>query len=176
MDTAIVTITCPHCGGEVKGIQALAHEQTVPCTFCGTELHVPHVGDEIVREVIVQAPPAAPSRDPVYTPSLRPSNTPVRIAVGLVLLCVAMIAMFALECDADTTIDQMNRDEATESACKASCKQTCEQAPPKHPMTSTGDDELDRDTARTMQEVDRMECDNDCEQQHDCRHLHAPPR
>ena len=33
MDSAVVTLTCPSCGGQVEGVRTTADEQTVRCTF-----------------------------------------------------------------------------------------------------------------------------------------------
>ncbi|HEY0252087.1 MAG TPA: hypothetical protein VGC41_11210 [Kofleriaceae bacterium] len=57
MTSAILTITCPHCGGKVVGIEATLADQTIACVFCGTELHVPRVGPIVIRERFFEVEP-----------------------------------------------------------------------------------------------------------------------
>lgn len=166
MDTAIVTITCPHCGGEVKGIQALSHEQTVPCTYCGRELHVPHVGEafvreqvvreQVVREVVVEPQPSA-------VPQLRASiSLDTRLVIVGALTTVMLIVLLASRSNVNRTVDQFDREAATRKACEDGCKTKCANAPSPQ-RESTGDTALDQDLERTMRDTDRTVCETDCE-------------
>jgi transcription elongation factor Elf1 len=75
MPTAIVTITCPNCGGKVEGIEATESAQTISCTYCKTELHVPRVGDEIVRETkVIHEIREVPVETPVEPLRARPKH------------------------------------------------------------------------------------------------------
>ena len=51
--------TCPNCGGKVSGVRATNVHQTVPCSYCRTELHVPRVGEVVVREIVHYDPKTA---------------------------------------------------------------------------------------------------------------------
>ncbi|HEY0252088.1 MAG TPA: hypothetical protein VGC41_11215, partial [Kofleriaceae bacterium] len=63
--SAVVTITCPSCGGKVEGINTMTADVTIKCTYCGTELHVPRVGPVVIKEIReVQGP--APYVPPDY--------------------------------------------------------------------------------------------------------------
>lgn len=39
----VVTISCPSCGGKVRGAEPGSSSD---CRYCGTTLHIPHIGDD----------------------------------------------------------------------------------------------------------------------------------
>lgn len=183
MTTAIVTLTCPSCGGKVTGIEALDREQTIACTYCGTELHVPRVGAEIVREkvvreVVVQAQPTRldlpvgdfdPPSEEVSRISL-----PGALALAAVVVCVLLGFRWFLRSEATDATERFQRDEAARATCKAACKEQCENAPRSRQMTETGDQDLDRQVEKMTREADRTMCESNCEQRNNCYGLHAP--
>jgi ribosomal protein S27E len=165
MTTAIVTITCPSCGGKIEGITATNAEQTIKCTYCGTELHVPRVGEvvhEVVREVIheVSQPSAyfiPPSED------IRPKSKPW---VPLIILGIGAVIAIPVVCqsnrDADRLVDEsrarMQQDDAErakQESCNRGCKASCLNAG-------------DQDTDDVMRDANRTLCEIKCTQKNDC--------
>lgn len=183
MPTAIVTITCPSCGGKVTGIEALEQEQTIACTYCGTELHVPRVGAEIVREkvvreVVVQAPPRKldlPVGDFVPPPEQVSRVTlPGALAMAAVVACILLGFWWFLHHEASSATERDQRDEAARAACEAACKKRCERAGQTRSTTETEDQALDRQLEEMTRETDRLVCETNCEQRNNCYGLHAP--
>jgi ribosomal protein S27E len=165
MTTAIVTITCPSCGGKIEGITATNADQTIKCTYCGTELHVPRVGEvihEVVHEVIREVP-----SEPVYidpgTPDLRKkmSTTPALIAVAV--FTVVLIPIYCSQRhDADTMLDDFHRQDQRRAACKAACVDSCKGS------RGSADPDTDPRIQQTMQDANRSVCESQCEIDQDC--------
>jgi DNA-directed RNA polymerase subunit RPC12/RpoP len=173
MTTAIVTITCPSCGGKIEGITATNADQTIKCTYCGTDLHVPRVGEvihEVVHEVIREVP-----SEPVYFTSppppvdLRPKSNPT---LALILAGVCMVVAIPIMCqasrnsdkgldEAQQLIDKQDAVRAKRAACEQSCKTTC---------SSAGDLETDE----TLKSADRSLCEMKCSEDKDCDGLKRP--
>jgi hypothetical protein len=183
MTTAIVTITCPSCGGKVTGIEALEREQTIACTYCGTELHVPRVGAEIVREKVVREVVVGPRpSEPDLTlgdsepPSEEVSrmSLPGALAMAAVVACMVLGFRWCLRSEATHTTARFERDKAARAACEASCKKQCENGPRPRSTTETGDPDLDRQVEEATRNGDRVMCESNCEQKNDCYGLHAP--
>lgn len=183
MTTAIVTITCPSCGGKVTGVETLEHEQTIACTYCGTELHVPRVGAEIVhekmvRELVVQ--PQASRLDLPVGDFEPPSEEVSRISlsgalvIAAVVVCVLLGFRWFLRSEATDTTGRFQRDEAARASCKTACKKQCENAPRSRSKIETGDSDLDRNVEEVTRKADRTMCESNCEQRNNCYALHAP--
>ena len=170
--TAIVTITCPKCGGEVKGIRATDVAQTVPCTFCGAELHVPHVGDDIVRERVVQEHVV---REVVVEPAAmvlrRRPLQPWQIALSCGVLAAGIVVFVAIpyssgDHHADDVLHRIDQEEHTRQACETGCKAQCKDASRPHP--TTGDPELDRESEDVLRKTDVVLCESECETKQNC--------
>jgi DNA-directed RNA polymerase subunit RPC12/RpoP len=165
MTTAIVTITCPSCGGKIEGITATNADQTIKCTYCGTELHVPRVGEvihEVVHEIIREVP-----SEPVY---IDPGTTDLRkkpnSAPALIMVAVFTVVLIPIYCsqshDADRHVnegqqllDQQAAEQAKRTACEQDCKTTC---------LSAGDNETDD----VIKSADRTVCEVRCSDDKDC--------
>jgi len=175
MPTAIVTITCPSCGGKVEGVRATDEAQTIPCKYCNTKLHVPRVGDQIVRETVVvretviTEPPVEP---------LRPRPKPILPAVVVAALgTVGMLILLAKNnAEADHMMKQFDDERAQETACKAECTRTCNALPPRPKTEMIGDPEIAEQSDRAIRDADLTLCTLDCEDKHDCMHLHRQLR
>ena len=166
MPTAIVTITCPSCGGRVEGISATDNDQTVKCTFCGTDLHIPRIGavvhERVVREVIREVDSA-----PSYAVDLAPKRNPL---IGLIALGCAVPLLAVMVCvsghEGDDEIAKIEREEAARNECTASCKAQCAHA---------GDQETgkwnvgyefggsDDGLEKQMKDTDVLICQSQCE-------------
>ncbi len=120
--TAIVTLSCPHCGGRADGVRSIEAPQTLPCPYCRTELHVPRVGERVIeRERIIE-------RVVEVTPKPEPMN-PV-VAWFLVLLFgVGALILMVMKCSASSVppstkgtweSKQVQRQDCTRQ-CVASC-------------------------------------------------------
>jgi hypothetical protein len=173
MTNAIVTITCPSCGGRVEGVRATNEDQTVKCTFCGTDLHIPRIGavvhERVVREVVHEVESA-----PVYTNdavSLRPKRNPVYglIAAGLMLPLLG-IFMCVENRQAQRDIDQFDQQEADRKACSAKCAEQCQRAGDKEtgkwdmPYMNDGSSNIEQQ----MKDTDVLVCKTDCEMKDHC--------
>lgn len=163
MESAVVTLTCPSCGGQVEGVRTTADEQTIKCTFCGTDMHIPRIGEvvreRVVREVVREVP-AEPDvyPDPAPVSLRRKSNPAVAVTVVIVFIAAAIGLMIYLKHDADQTIDDMNRRDADQAACEADCKTQCEHAGDKEPP----DDPMMPGMRQTMVDADRQMCETQC--------------
>lgn len=170
MTNAIVTITCPSCGGRVEGVRATNEDQTVKCTFCGTDLHIPRIGEvvheRVVREVVHEVESA-----PVYTNDpglLRPKRNPVYglIAAGL-MLPILGIFYCVQNNQAQRDIDQFDQEEAGRKACSAKCADECANAGDKE--TGKWDSPyLDPNMEKTMKDGDVLVCKTQCEMNNHC--------
>ncbi|HTM20531.1 MAG TPA: hypothetical protein VL172_08490 [Kofleriaceae bacterium] len=152
MDNAVVTITCPSCGGRVDGVETTSAEQTIPCKFCGTELHIPRIGEvvhEVVREVREVPVDTAPTPEPVDVPKAGPT-------IVLILVVAAALLVIPLTCylqhDADDTQQEWKKQEEARERCEANCRSSCAKGSTK------GDDPFDN----MMQNTDRMMCESTC--------------
>ena len=173
METAIVTITCPSCGGKVEGIRTTSTEQTIPCSYCKTELHVPRVGETIVRETKVVhevRTVVAPEPEPVFEPLRRPPRPilPAFVAAAAGAL-VLLLFLAGQRRDGDDVIDKYHRERAQRDSCEASCKAQCANPPRRDTAsTSTGDPKFDEDLAKTLRDSDMFMCTHECEEKADC--------
>ncbi len=170
MPTAIVTITCPQCGGKVQGIEATDQAQVVPCTYCGTELHVPRVGEEIIHEKVIEKVVVVEQAPmPAVMSSVRPSNTGLRIGIAVALAAFGLIMMLVLHSQADEDISRIDQESAADKQCEQSCKDSCANAGDHRTDTaSTGDPELDKSVDKTMREADVTMCETTCWQKNNC--------
>ncbi|HUJ60724.1 MAG TPA: hypothetical protein VLX92_19615 [Kofleriaceae bacterium] len=179
MPTAIVTITCPNCGGKVDGITATDVAQTIACPYCKTELHVPHVGEviretEVVHEKVVYVEqPSDPGADIDVLTANR--NKQVRVAASIAVLVLGLVMLLAINASNKSDAERMDRDfKAEQSArdqCEADCKAKCEAAPPAD-QPRTGDPALDQDLDKTVNEANVTLCESQCEIDKDCYGLH----
>jgi len=171
MPTAIVTITCPSCGGRVEGVRATSEDQTVKCTFCGTDLHIPRIGavvhERIVREVVREVDSA-----PSYAVDLAPKRNPL---IGLIALGCALPLLAVMVCvvnhEGDDEIAKLDREDAARKECTANCKAQCAHA---------GDQETgkwnvgyefggsDDGLEAQMKQTDVLVCQTKCEMTNDC--------
>ena len=156
MTTAIVTITCPSCGGRIDDVPSTDEEQTIKCRFCGTDLHIPRVGavlHEVVHEVIREVP-SAPVYETDQLVSLRPrthrNGLMIAIALGMAALLPIMIVVTNNSADED--IQKIYN-------CTANCKSSCEHAGDKEPP-----DQGELAIQATLQSSDRAICELHCKQ------------
>ncbi|MEO6777201.1 MAG: hypothetical protein ABI467_30010 [Kofleriaceae bacterium] len=168
MTTAVVTITCPSCGGRADNIQTTAEEQTIKCAFCGTELHIPRIGEvvheRVVREVVHEVVhDVASSPAPDYEDVIRTKASPAKVAaIGAISLAVVLGLVYVVKHEADDDLANFDRAEADQKAaqdgCAASCKQECAHAGDKErgQWDTTGMEPQIRDT-------DIMVCKSECE-------------
>jgi hypothetical protein len=177
LTTAIVTITCPSCGGRIEGVRATSNDQTVKCTFCGTELHIPRVGavvhERVVREIVHEVESA-----PVDVPdvgALRPKRNPLAglIVVGVMLPLIG-IFMCVQHQQANDDVDRFEKRQADEKAardsCEARCKAQCANAGDKETGKWAATAGLD-DTPnieQQMKDTDVLVCTTDCELKQNC--------
>jgi hypothetical protein len=165
---AVVTITCPKCGGEVSGVRLVDAATTVPCKYCGTDLHVPHVGaarevvreKETVREVVVRAPDEVP-----MTPERRRA---VWIALAL-LLVGSVIAVGITLSSSSARVNEMNESWKRREACRAECEQQCGFSPAAPATTVTVsrvdpylDPALDRQVREAEKQANAAICSANC--------------
>ena len=173
MTTAIVTITCPSCGGRVEGISATDEDQTVKCTFCGTDLHIPRIGavvhERVVREVVreVEATPSyAADPDPVT------KRNPL---IGLIALGCALPLLGVMVCvvnhEGDDEIAKLDREDAARKECTANCKAECAHAGDQETGKwnisyefGGSDDSLEKQ----VKDTDVLVCQTNCEMKNDC--------
>jgi hypothetical protein len=179
--TAIVTITCPSCGGRVEGVRATSDDQTVKCTFCGTELHIPRVGEvvheRVVREIVheVESAPVVNVAETNDAGLLRPKRNPL---VGLILAGVMVPLLLVFVCvQRQQTQDDMDRfdkqqaDEKTaRDSCEAGCKAQCANAGDKETGRWTMPPGLDdsQNMEQQMKDTDLLLCTTDCEMKQNC--------
>lgn len=190
VETAVVTLTCPQCGGQIHGVSATNVDQTVPCTYCGTELHIPKIGGDVVHErvVVVEKPAtpaapvfaAAPPIVPDYYPpvddtSLRSSNLGARLVVGFVLVIGMVAFLLLLHSHAQDDLKQMHQRDEADEQCRATCATKCKANPGSYVTTYEAphvDDDNNPEMRDLDQQVDRqirdtyvLECETNCEQQ-----------
>jgi len=170
MTTAIVTITCPSCGGKIEGITATNTDQTIKCTYCGTELHVPRVG-EVVREIVHEVVREVPS-EPAYVaavPDVRKKPSPVFAVAALGIgVCILVPMMCYQNHQADQMVDDFKKQDEARDTCKASCKSSCAG------VAKVRGSDWDPDLANTMADADRQVCETQCELDKDCFGLKRP--
>lgn len=123
MTTAIVTITCPQCGGKVEGVAQTGAEQTVPCAYCRTELHVPRVGEVVRERVIERVVERAIAADAPVRRTTSPLATVSLLAVGLAVACLT-VRVIGSESDEEVAVFEQQR--ASENACEAGCPAQCD--------------------------------------------------
>lgn len=191
VETAVVTLTCPQCGGQIHGVAATNVDQTVPCTYCGTELHIPKIGGEVIHErvVVVEQPAAAqvapaaappPFMPASYVPpvddtSLRSSNLVARLVIVFVLIVGMVIALVVLHSQADDDLQQMKQRDQARQQCKDTCSSTCKADPSKYgptlePPPVSEDDNPDiraiqDDVNKQLRESSVGLCESTCEMQ-----------
>lgn len=180
MTTAIVTITCPSCGGRVEGVRATSDDQTVKCTFCGTELHIPRVGEvvheRVVREIVHEVPSAPVDVSaPDDAALLRPKRNPL---LGLIIAAVIVPVFGIFVCvqhqQAQDDIDQFEKRQADEHAardsCEARCKAQCANAGDKEngKWTTTAGLDDSGNLEQQMKDSDVLICTTDCEMKENC--------
>lgn len=167
MTTAIVTITCPACGGQVEGVRATDAEQTIPCTFCRTELHIPRVGEvvrervvrEVVREVPVVQPVLVQRRGWQFTTRSQKIRAIVAIVFMLAVCLWGVCRIHAINQDYDAK-------RQAEDRCEASCKHQCAGAGDKERFEGHPDIE------QSLRKGDVMVCETECELAKDCMGRH----
>ena len=177
MTTAIVTITCPSCGGRVEGIAATSEEQTVKCTFCGTDLHIPRIGavvhERVVREVVHEVE-SAPAIDTNDAGLLRPKRNPL---AGVIVACVMLPLLGIFMCvqnqQAKDDVDHFEQQQAAEKsardACEAACKAQCATAGDKETGKWNAVDGVnDSNLEQQMKDTDILVCTTDCEMKQNC--------
>jgi hypothetical protein len=180
MTTAIVTITCPACGGRVEGIQATGEDQTVKCTFCGTDLHIPRIGavvhERVVREVVHEVE-SAPVQVPAYDNDpglLRKRNPLAGLIVALVLLPVLGIFVCVQHQQADDDMAQFDKQQADEKAARETCEAGCRDECKNAGDGETGKwDGLNQQLEQQMKDTDVLVCKTQCEMKRNCIDLPA---
>ena len=189
--TAIVTITCPSCGGRLEGIESLDRPRTIACTFCKTDLHVPRVGEQVVREVVRETHVVRETqvvRDPLAMAPLVPlvpdgyelrkkPNLKVALVAAGVGLGVLFVVVVLARQDADDTISDLERRASAREACQATCKASCKdagRAAAPVPAGGYGDFQVDqvmRESGQALRQADVTLCELDCAQQKRCSDL-----
>lgn len=140
--TAIVTLSCPHCGGRTDGVRSIESPQTIPCPYCRTELHVPAVGERVIeRERIIE-------RVVEVTPEPEPTN-PVVAWTLVLLFVVGMLILLVMRCAAPSvpSTSTWQDKQAQRQACTQPCVASC----PTADRDDLADDRvaLDRELARS---------------------------
>lgn len=191
VETAVVTLTCPQCGGQIHGVAATNQDQTVPCTYCGTELHIPKIGGDVIHErvVVVEQPATAPVAAaaaappppvmPAYVPpidtSLQSNTLAIKLVVGFLLVVAMVIFLAVLHSQADDDLQQMQQRDQARQQCQATCTSACKADPKSYgtsyeePRLSSDDDPemraMDDDVNAQLRESYVLECQTSCEQQ-----------
>jgi len=169
MTTAIVTITCPSCGGKIEGITATNADQTIKCTYCSTELHVPRVGEvihELVREV--------PSQPTLYIPpdeDIRPKQSPFAAIVGVSVLAVLAVAVMCNYAKQSSDVEDRaaarkkaaDLDRQRQQSCEKTCKDACANA-----GAGSDSDLTDPKLDEQMRDVYRGGCELKCTREKNC--------
>ncbi len=158
---AILTITCPWCGGRVEGVTSTREEQRIPCPYCRTDLHVPRVGPEIRERVIERRL----IERVIESPRTEPDKPTAGWFIGGFLLALA--SAFWVLCisfsDPPTmiTTDSYEQKREEEAVCKQQCKAKCPSADGTLSQM-TGHDIIDNpDKFRRV--MDRDTCNIDCD-------------
>ena len=116
--TAIVTLSCPHCGGRTDGVRSIESPQTLPCPYCRTELHVPRVGERVIERerIIERVVEVKPMEEP---PSL------VSTLVAVVLAFVALLVMAVMRCGNDESLASATQSYEQRQQHREACKHQC---------------------------------------------------
>jgi ribosomal protein S27E len=173
MTTAIVTITCPSCGGKIEGITATNADQTIKCTYCGTELHVPRVG-EVIHEVVHEVIREVPSQPTLYLPpdeDIRPKQSPFGAIVGVSVLAVVAVAVMCNYAKQSSDVEDQaaarkkaaELDRQNQQTCEKTCKDSCANAG-EGSDTGLDDPKLDEQ----MRDVYRNGCELKCKHEKNC--------
>lgn len=139
MESVVITLTCPQCGGQMHGIEATDVDHNVTCTYCGTELHIPKIGGDVVHERVVvvertgTTPPSAPVSDvsPLPESYMPPDDSAdtstwrgaLAIAVGVAVLLVGVF--WFLRRGAADAEQQWRDEEQAQKECKDGCVRAC---------------------------------------------------
>ncbi|HEY1813223.1 MAG TPA: hypothetical protein VGG74_12820 [Kofleriaceae bacterium] len=177
MTTAVVTITCPSCGGRAENVQTTDEDQTIKCAFCGTELHIPRIGEReivherVVREVVheVDSGPA-PGYEYVVRKKQNPVTLAIIIGIGMSVLLVVMCVSNQSADDETASFEKQRADDqSAEDTCKASCKQQCAHAGDQEngKWDRAGVDD-DHTLEQQTRDADVLVCSTQCETDHDC--------
>lgn len=161
MASAVVTLTCPSCGGQIEGVRTTADEQTIKCTFCGTDMHIPRIGEAVRERVVREVVREVPADDTYTAPpvSVRRTMSSSIAIMWVIILIAAMAGLFLyIRHDANKTIDDMNRKDAERADCEKTCKDECVHAGDKEPP----DDRMMPAVRPQMVEGDRMMCEVQC--------------
>ncbi len=121
--TAIVTLSCPHCGGRTDGLRSLEAPQIIQCPYCRSELHVPRVGDRVVERERVIERAVEVARVVEVTIEPEPFNPIVGVVVTVIAVVVLLIVAgvrYASPSHLSTTRTEQHI-QICEETCKASC-------------------------------------------------------
>ena len=185
----MVTLTCPQCGGQIHGIEATDVDHNVTCTYCGTELHIPKIGGDVVHERVVVVertgtpPPSAavsnvPQLPDLYVPpdaSADDTSTwrgPVAIAVVVAVLLAGVFWFLKREAaDAD---QQWREEQQAQKQCKDGCIRACRDNPDAY--KGVGHLELNDDDSavgidNTIKGFNKDDCQSTCEEKKKCSAL-----
>lgn len=120
--TAIVTISCPHCGGRTDNVRSIEAPQSIPCPYCRTELHVPRVGERIVE------------RERVVERVVEVEKTPEEVnwvgaLAALVIAFVGVLILAVMRCQHEVEgtriIDSYEQKQQQRATCKQQCPVSC---------------------------------------------------
>ncbi|MFT3697626.1 MAG: hypothetical protein QM831_31065 [Kofleriaceae bacterium] len=167
--SAVVTITCPSCGGKVEGAPTATADYTIKCTYCGTELHVPRVGPIVIREVreVVQQSFSPPIPEPIdYSYNdpglLRSKGNPVGAVIAVVAFAVVGFIFVGIGSGHSSSLhDDFEQREKARAQCESDCKARCANVPVRHEYDDVG-------MSNSLHETDVLMCTTNCETDNDC--------
>ncbi|MBK9265982.1 MAG: hypothetical protein IPM54_40130 [Polyangiaceae bacterium] len=160
MNAAVVTVTCPKCGGEAKGIKPSGTAQVIPCTYCGMELHIPRIGKRESSEIRV---PYEETQTAVDEQSRSTTGLVVVIGCVTIVLGVFVFADGRQDSRSTNVVEDFDRRQVAREKCIAECKDACKDAP-RQTQKSAPRYGVDPDSNPTMQKAERMLCESECEQ------------
>ncbi|MBK8266394.1 MAG: hypothetical protein IPK80_34340 [Nannocystis sp.] len=159
MSVAVVTITCPKCGGDVKNVEVTGSAQKIPCTYCGTDLHLPQIGAR-QEDATLRRDDAAPQSGRAEA---APGAMVVTSVVTLLVVALGLAFAFAFASGGDSSEDPLaesQRREAAQSKCEDACRSACQGAP--RPAGRSPEVEA------SMRRADQTVCETKCRSERNC--------
>ena len=185
MESVVVTLTCPQCGGQIHGGEATDVDHNVTCTYCGTDLHIPKIGGDIVHERVVvvertgttspsaPVPEVSPFPASYMPPDESADTTTWRGALAIaVVVAVLLVGVFwFLRRGAADAEQQWRDEERAQKECNDGCVRACRDDPDSY--KGIGHLELrDDDSAvgidDTIKGFNRDDCQRTCEEKKKC--------
>lgn len=185
MESVVVTLTCPQCGGQIHGIEATDVDHHVTCTYCGTELHIPKIGGDIVHERVVvvertgTTPPRAPVSDvsqlsePYAPPDPWADRSTWRgaLAIAVVVAVLVVCVYWFVKREAADAEQQWREEERAQKACKDGCARACRDNPDAykgHAHLELREDDSALGLDDTIKGFNLDDCKMTCEEKKKC--------